>query len=60
MDRMDCITYAIFFNYVMVTEVILADEYHVDEIHDLSYMMNQDEKLELVNILAGNQGLPPL
>ena len=59
-DRMDCIIYAIYFNYFMVTQVILADQYHVDSIHDMSFMMNQDEKIELVNILAANQGLPPL
>ena len=60
LDRIDCINFGILFNYFMVTQVILREEYQVDKIHDMSKMLSQDEKLDIINVLASNQGLPPL
>ena len=57
-DRFDCICLTTLFNYLMLSQLILVEDYQVETAIDLSRSLNQDEKIKLVNMLANMQGLP--
>ena len=52
MDRFDCICLTCLFNYLMLSQVILADEYQVERVIDSSRGLAINEKIEIVNMLA--------
>ena len=51
-DRLDCHLLTVLFNYFMVSQLIFAEEFHVDRIQDMSFSLNQAEKVDLLNVLA--------
>ena len=59
-DRTDCIAMTIFFNYFMLSQLILPEEFQARQITDMSRGLQYTEKIELINMIAAKQGLPQI
>ena len=57
-DRLDCHIITLMFNYFMISQLILRDEFQTHDAFELSLSLPRENKIELVNLLAVNQGLP--
>ena len=51
-DRFDCICLTTLFNYLMLSQLILVDDYQVESVIDSSRGLAVNEKIEIVNMLA--------
>ena len=57
-DRLDCHILTLMFNYFMISQLILRDEFLTHDAQELSVGLPRGNKIELINLLAKNQGLP--
>ena len=51
-DRTDCISITIFFNYYMLSTLILPDAFNARSINGMSKGLHHDEKIDIINMIA--------